>query len=153
MLVLFAVLIPMEFACGLLAYHTLSEIDSSLVRLLLLLNVVFLALFIHGSRRTAFCGTLLLATWIVPHQCVLGFRWWLVHQEAAEIVAYAEQVEDETGDYPRDLSGYTYRHTSIKPFVHYSYNRVPDTFSVNYYVGTPGTSHWYDGGLWKYHPD
>ena len=152
MLVLFAVLVPAEFGCGLLAYHTLGEILSGLVRLLLLLNLVFLAAFAVGSRRFAIIGILAVAVWIVPYHVTLGLRWWLIHQDATAIVDFAERTRIETGEFPLDLTAYEFRHPSIKRYIQYCHQ--PQTFRVSYHIGTTSTSHWYNHGEpWQYYPD
>ena len=152
MLVLLAVLVPVEFGCGLMAYHTLGEISEWLVRLLVLVNLVFLAAFAFGSRRLAIIGVLVLAICIVPYHVTLGLRWWLIHQEATAIIDFAEHTRIETGEFPSDLTAYKYRHSSIKRYIQYRHR--PQTFRVSYHVGTTSTSHWYDrGGQWQYYPD
>ena len=152
LLVLFAVVLPIEFGCGLLAFHTIGEIVSGLYRLLLLLNLVFLAVFVIGFRRSAFVTILLLAFCIVPYQVTLGIRWWLVHNEAVRVVEFATQAKSETGAFPVDLSAHRFRNTSVKQYVFYS--SESDRFRVSYYIGTPNTSHWCDnGGDWDYYPD
>ena len=151
-LVLLAVLVPIEFGCGLLAYHTIGEISGGLLRLLLLLNLAFLAAFALGSRRFAIIGILALAFCIVPYHVSLGVRWWLIHEDAAAIVEFAERTRIESGEFPIDLAAYEFRHASIKG--HISYRRRPQTFQVSYHIGTTSTSHWYDHGeQWQYYPD
>jgi len=151
-LMLLAVLVPIEFGCGLLAYHTIGEIAGWQFRLLLLLNLAFLAAFALGSRRFAILCILVLAVGIVPYSVMLGVRWWLIHQDAVAIVDFAERTRIETGEFPVDLTAYEFRHPSIEGYIHYRHER--QTFQVSYHIGTTSTSHWYDHGeQWQYYPD
>ena len=152
MLALLAVLVPVEFGCGLLAYHTLGEIPAAFVRMSVILNLVFVATFAMGSRRAAIIGILVFATWIVPYQLTLGSRWWLIHQESTAIIDFAERHRIEKGEFPIDLATYEFRHSSIKRHIRYRHESA--TFRVSYHIGTTGTSHWYDHGeQWEYYPD
>jgi hypothetical protein len=152
LLVLCSLLVPVEFACGLLAYHTLGEISGAMVRMSVLLNLSFLGAYAMGSRRIAMVGVLVLALCIVPYHTWLGIRWWLIHQEATAIVDFAERTKVATGKFPVDLTMHEYRHPSIKRYIRY--RPRSQTFRVRYHVGTTSTSHWYDhGGQWQYYPD
>ncbi|MEZ6098795.1 MAG: hypothetical protein R3E01_07485 [Pirellulaceae bacterium] len=152
LLVLLTVVLPIEFCCGLLAFHTIGEIVSAFYRLLLLLNVAFLVAFVVGLRRFAFVAILLLAFCMIPHQLTLAVRWWCVHNEAVRVAEFAKQTKNETGAFPIDLSAYRFRNTNAKQFI--SYRGASDSFLVSYYVGTPNTSHWCDNGKdWEYYPD
>ena len=149
---LFLILIPLEHACSVLAFHTIGEIASGLYRLFLTANVLFLIMFLLGWRRSSYAMILLLAIMLIPYQLGLGLTWWFVHGEANRIVEHVEQEKRETGTFPKDLSGYEFGHERVKPQIYYRPNE--DSFHVSYYIGTRSTSHWYDnGGSWMYYPD
>lgn len=151
LLALFTILIPLEFCSGILAYHTLGEIDSWIYRFMLLCNVGFLIAFILGYRRTAFVATVLLAALIIPYQTYLGIRWRFIHAEAVEIVNFVTQTQKEIGSYPTDLDNYSFRYPSVQRNI--AFRVENNSFQVFYTIGTKHTSHWYDDGRWNYYPD
>lgn len=147
-LLLAVVLLPIEYGCARLAYHTIGEIIAGLYVMLVLANVLPLALVMFAPRgaRTLL---ILLALVIIPYQLFLGVRWWRVHREAQRIVDYATAQKSATGTYPADLTGYTFRDGGVREFITYD-----GSTRVVYSVGTPGTSHWYEEGQgWLYYPD
>jgi hypothetical protein len=144
-----AVLVPAEFACARLAYHTIGEITAGTYMMIVLVNVIPLALVVMAPR-VAGAWIILLALLVIPYQLLLGVRWWRVHSEAQRMVDYLGAQKSATGNYPADLSGYTFRDGGICEFVRYE----GDGLHVWYSVGTPSTSHWYEEGEgWLYYPD
>jgi hypothetical protein len=152
---LFGTLVALEAVSAWLSWHTLGDIPSALYWLALALNVP-VACLAWFHRPAAALVSVALALAIVPYQFALGHRWLRVQAEAANVVAYAYEQKLATGQYPADLSGYTFRDPSARPFIQgYSAGpRVPGGFQVTYCVGTPSTSHWYSPATgWGYYPD
>ena len=150
--VLCFIAIPLETACGFLSFHTIGEMMSALLRLVVILNVFFLFLFALNARRLAATAVLLLALLIIPYHFCLGVGWWMIHNESCRIVEYANKTHQETGAYPADLENYSYQNGSVESFIRY--RRTQEGYTVFYSVGTPNTSHWStNGGPWCYYPD
>jgi hypothetical protein len=147
-LILMAVLVPVEYACARLAYHTIGEVISAAYVMLVLANIVPLA-FVIPAPRVARVLLILLALLIIPYQLFLGVRWWRVHREAQRIVEHAQNHKAGTGGYPADLSGYVFRDPGVQEFISYDGGT-----NVMYSVGSSGTLHWYDEDEgWLYYPD
>ena len=88
---------------------------------------------------------------------LLSCRWYVVHRETVRVANYVEAYGRESGDYPRDLSGYEPRSERALNFIHYSHRdlrREPQGY-LSYHVGTQSTSHEYvfKDGTWFYYPD
>jgi hypothetical protein len=147
-LLLGALLVPIEYGFARLAYHTIGEIVAGMYVMLVLFNVLPLALVIRAPR-VARILLILLALLIIPYQAWLGVRWWRVHREAQRIVDFATAQKRATGAYPADLNGYAFRDAGVRALI--TYDGGTD---VSYSVGTPSTSHWYEEGQgWLYYPD
>lgn len=142
-ILLAALLIPLEWGCAALAHHTIGEITSAGYYMLIFLNSIPLLVF-FASRRLAVIGLLTIATLIVPYQLFLGVRWWRVHREAERIVVHLQSGAPG--------STYIFRDSGIRPFINIrAPGGKPD---VDYWIGTPSTSHWYDPALgWCYYAD
>lgn len=146
-----------EWTAATLAYHTIGEIISGLLILLIGLNLIPLTLHVARQPRAAWATLALVALLLVPYQVVLGARWLALHAEAEQIVAHAEQMRRETGSYPTNLAGYTFQNGSLRPyFTLYNPQDGSDSeFLLSYSIGTPSTSHSYVAktGTWFYYPD
>ena len=96
----------------------------------------------------------LIALIIVPYQFYLGGKLLHLKEEAANITAYLFEERIENGAYPQDLSGYTFTFPQLKNHFRYQPGSN-DQFDLDYYVGTPNTSHYYSSELqkWEYYPD
>lgn len=145
----------LELAAAALAYHTIGEIDMAIVWLMAgWLNLPAAILYAFGLRRLAIGSLALVALLIVSPQVYLGVRWARVHAEALAIIDYLESVEDRSGRYPADLSGYRFHRPSVARLVHYTAPGASGEYSIAYNVGTWTTAHSYspaDG--WFYYPD
>ncbi|MGI5836543.1 MAG: hypothetical protein ACOX87_08645 [Chloroflexota bacterium] len=144
-----------ELAAAWLAYYTIGEIVSGMLFIALGLNVVPIALYALRRPVTAVLAALVLFAAIVPYQAVLGHRLLALNDEAGRVVAYLYETRFRTGEYPHDLTGYTFRDAGLQPyFQEYRRDAESGGFRLNWYVGTPSTSHSYtprDG--WGYYPD
>jgi len=152
---LMALLVPVEVMCAQAAFETIGDITSYLYWVLVIVGNCVVILTAVGSRTLAGTLALLLGLAIIPYQIALVRRHARVQTEAARIVAYAYETKVQTGEYPQDLSGYTYRDPKMSRFIQ-RYEASPESggFRVVYRVGTETTSHWYspkDG--WLYYPD
>ena len=153
-LVLLVLIVPLEYACARLSFHTLGEIAEGLYLFAVLLNLVFVFIFAVGCRRLAMVCVILLAAWIVPYQARLGHRWWLIQHECARIIDFVNEAKSETGEIPKNLRDYQFRNRLTRKYIRYGSNRNGASFQVTYHVGTRNTSHWFvDGQGWNYYPD
>lgn len=153
---LLATLAGAEIACARVAYWTICEITSRFILFAVIAgNVVVIVFALARFPRAAGVAAVVLGLLVIPYQLYLGHRLLSVQREADAIVVWAQEQKLKTGRYPADLSGYSWRNPSAKPFIQ-DY-RLPDPsgeFQLLFFVGTRGTSHWYtpsDG--WSYYPD
>lgn len=151
---LMIVLVPVEWLCARLAYSTLGAITSHLYELAVVGINLVVVLVATRSRLAAATLAMVIALLIIPYQFVLGDRLLRVQAEAAGIVAYAYEYRVETGEFPADLDGYTFRDRAMAPFVQ-SYERSDELgFFLRYRVGTVNTSHLYSPAYgWGYDSD
>ncbi|MGI5918002.1 MAG: hypothetical protein ACOX9A_16320 [Anaerolineae bacterium] len=152
---LMVVLVSVEWLCARLAYWTLGEVTSFIYKLAVVgLNLVVI---IVAARNRPVASTLamMVALLIIPYQMMLGDRLLRVRAEAAGIVAYAYEYRIETGGFPTDLRGYTFRDRAMEPFIqHYERRDEQGGFFLGYRVGTVNTSHSYSPAYgWSYYPD
>lgn len=151
------VLIPAEFCCAALAYHTVGEVYSAgmMIGLVFVANAfVMLTCLLKRPRITAVL-LLLIAVLIVPDQLRLGVRLLMLNAEAGGIIRHVEQVRRDTQSHPATLAAYTYQFPSNRRHVQ-SYRPSPRDggYIFYWYVGTPTASHWYSPkGGWGYYPD
>lgn len=147
-------LLVLEIFCAKLAFETLGEIDSGAYFLLVALNVIPLVLLVLKKTQFAMGLILLIGLLIIPYQLYLGHKLISLKEEAANITAYVYETKFSSPAFPKDLSGYTFSFPKLQK--HFNYILQSDgTFHLNYYVGTPATSHFYhsDTKKWDYYPD
>lgn len=145
--------ILLERFCAELAFHTLGGIIHEMYHFAVWLNVIPMILYAVKFRRVAVTITLALALLITPYQLFLGCRLVQLQKEAQDIVHYAYETKAQTGSYPKDLSGYEFKNPHLEKHVQRYESRV-NSFKLVYFVGTRGTSHWYDSeDGWHYYPD
>lgn len=153
---LILVLALLEAACVTIAYHTLGEIPRFLYGLIVAAGNLGILLLAWRNRWAAAFAALLLALAIVPYQTVLAVRLCRVQAEAAHIVAYAYEQRLQAGQFPADLTGYTFGDAAMRPFIQ-GYQRDAAAcggFCLFYRVGTESTSHSYSPrNGWGYYPD
>lgn len=145
----------LEILCAQLAFETISEIESGLYYILVLGNILPAVLLMTRKREhLAATAILVIALAIIPYQLYLGQRLLGLKEEAANMTAHIYEYRLHNQDFPQDLSGYTYQDQRLQKF--FSYDKEgAGTFSLQYYVSTPDTSHYYRSELksWNYYPD
>lgn len=149
------IIVPVEVFCGLLAYETIGEVTMGLYIMTIIVFNGLLCALAFRSRTAAMIGVLVVALLIIPYQIVLADRLLRVQAEVTRIVAYAYETRAATDTFPTDLSAYTYTDTAMQPFLQeYTLSEDGNRFLIRYYVGSEGTSHWYDSFTsWGYYPD
>ncbi len=152
---LVAVAVAAELAGAWIAYHTIGAVMSQLLFFVAGLNLVPIVL--HAARKPylAVLAVLALFVVIVPYQALLGHRLLVLQDEAGGVVSYLYDARLRTSEYPADLSGYSFRDPSLRPFFQ-EYRRDADLggFGLYWYVGTPNSSHSYTPRQgWGYYPD
>lgn len=154
-LLLWAVLVALEVISVWLVYDNVSAVAQYLYILIVAASALICLGLTARSRLWAGLLALAVALLIVPAQFNLFYRYHRIQSEVALIAGYVYAERAETGNFPVDLSGYTYTDPRLAPYIqNYGVSDVGDTFRVYFYVSSPGTSHWYasDTG-WGYYPD
>ncbi len=151
-LLLLIILIPLEIMSGFLAYETIGAIVSAIYFATIITVNLIAAIIAFRFRTLAMMIIIVTAVAIIPYQIALGQRMMNLERETTYIVTYAYEKKLQNGAFPKDLSGYTFQNPEISKFI--SYSAKPDRFRVEYFVGTPTTSHSYDSQIgWSYYPD
>lgn len=142
--------ILLEKFCANLAENNWGWVEFMFYHFAVWLNIIPVILYLVKLKKTAIVFILILAFLVVPYQLYVGYQSIQIHKEAQAIVDYAFERKSQTGEYPEDLSGYTFKKEYLKKNI-YGYN---DNFHVSYYVGTPSTNHYYypETG-WGYYDD
>jgi hypothetical protein len=150
---LLAIIVSLEIISAFLAFQTMGEVFRILYFAAIALNGIFIVLaFRHPNA--AVIGVIGLALLIVPYQFWLTVRLWQLQNEAAAIVTYVYEEKVENGAYPATLTGYHFRNEALAPHFRYRMDSPECAFYVDYYVGSPTTSHSYCASQgWSYYPD
>jgi hypothetical protein len=150
---LLVIFVSLEIISAFLAFQTLGEVFRALYFAAIGLNVIFIVLaFRHPNA--ALIGVIALALLIVPYQFWLTVRLWQLQNEAAAIVTYVYEDKVENGEYPATLTDYPFRNEALAPHFRYRTDLPDCAFYVDYYVGSPTTSHSYCASQgWGYYPD
>jgi len=138
-LLLIAELLAIAFS-----YYTLGDITSKLFFFLAVcLNLIPVLMWSLQRSNTALIIATIIAAIIVSYQVILGIRWFRLHQEASQIVAYAHQIKQETGTYPKNLTAYTFQDSGWQTHFNYSTTAACEDFCLRYYIGSPNTGYHY----------
>lgn len=145
--------ILLERFCAELAFHTIGEVVSGLYYFATWPNIIPILLYSVEFRKTALAIILAIALLIIPYNLFLGYRFIQLQKETKAIVEYVYEMKAQTGSYPKDLSGYEFKNPHLEKHIQ-RYDIRGNEFTLSYYVGTTGTSHWYDSkDGWHYYPD
>lgn len=148
-------LLPVEIAASLFAYETFGEFFVPLALMAALLFNCLAALMYSYSFYPGAVFALTFGILFVGYQAVLGARLYFLNLEAHHIVHWAYSIKEKTGSFPKDLTGYDLRYPPYQEYLQGYESDGEEYMSVYYYVGTQGTSHYYDTqrGGWGYYPD
>jgi hypothetical protein len=150
------ILLPLEIAACLFAYETFGEVDVALAFFVsLFFNLLANWVCYYISFSSGIFIALSFGILFVSYQAVLGVRLYFLNLEAHNIVSWAYSEKEKTGSFPKDLTGYVLLYPSYQEYLQGYDTDGADHMSVYYYVGTEGTSHYYDTqrGGWGYYPD
>lgn len=140
-LIILSSAIILEKVSAELAYHNLGGIYSATFYLAIWLNIIPMLLYAFKLRNTAIVAVFTLVLLLVPYQLYLGYQYIQLQNEAQSIVDYVTQEKYQTGKFPEDISGYTFRKAYLKEHFHYRRSKGHQTddivFSFHYYIGTP----------------
>jgi hypothetical protein len=153
--IIWVILLSLEIAACLFVYETIGEVTVVLAFLMtLLFNVLAVSIYFASSQTGIFVA-LSFGILFVGHQAVLGVRLYFLNLEAQNIVSWAYSEKEKTGSFPKNLTGYVLLYPSYQEYLQGYDTDGADHMSVYYYVGTEGTSHYYDTrrGGWGYYPD
>ncbi|HQY92455.1 hypothetical protein [Caldilinea sp.] len=150
---LLSIIVGLEIVSAFLAFYTLGEVFRTLYFAAIALNVIFIALALRYPNA-AVVGIFILALLIIPYQFWLTVRLWHLQNEAAAIVTYAYEEKLASGEYPVSLIDYNFHNEALAPYFRYRTDSPECAFYVDYYVGSPTTSHSYCASQgWSYYPD
>jgi len=157
-----AVLIPLEVLAAFLADYTLIGVASMFPLLLLWANLIPVGLQLskrESAQLAPWILMVLIGVSILPRQAWLGVKLLKLEYEAKRIIAYSYEYKLQTGTFPADLSGYSWRYSSLSnhfgyqghgtddkftyPFKDDPQYDASDKFSIRYYVGNKDTAYWY----------
>ena len=147
-------LIALEVFCAKLAFETLGEITSGLYMGIVILNIIPIILLTQKKTTLANILFLIIALVVIPWQVCLAKKLTSLKEEAANITAYAYEQRVQSGNFPKDLSGYTFSFPKLQK--HFTYIKESNgQFKILYFVGTESTSHFYysEHQRWSYYPD
>ena len=145
--------ILLERFCAELAFHTIGEVVCVLYYFAIWSNIIPILLYAVDFRKIALVIILAIALLIIPYNLFLGYRFIQLQKEAKSIVEYVYEIKAQTGSYPKDISGYEFKNPQLEKHIQ-RYDIRGNEFTLSYYVGTTGTSHWYNSaGGWDYYPD
>ena len=145
--------ILLERFCAGLAFHAIGEVVSALYHIFICLNIIPIILYAVKFRKTAVVIISVIALLLIRKQLPLGYRFIQLQDEAHTIVEYVYETKAQTGSYPKDLLGYEFKNPHLEKHIQ-RYEPRDDSFELVYFVGTRGTSHWYDSkNGWHYYPD
>ncbi|PIR03970.1 MAG: hypothetical protein COV59_02185 [Candidatus Magasanikbacteria bacterium CG11_big_fil_rev_8_21_14_0_20_39_34] len=147
--------VTIEIFCAKLAFETLAEITSGLYFFVIAINIVPIVLILFNKQKHVAMGIIAVIGFIIiPYQLYLGNKLINIKEEAANITAYVYAQKVDNGMYPKDISGYTFTFPELKKNFNYNQESL-EQFTLYYYVGNEGTSHFYnsDTKKWGYYPD
>lgn len=148
-------LIVIEIFCGKFAFETLGEITSAVYFFIIAINIIPIFLLILNKQKNLAIGIVLLIDLIIiPYQLYLGVKLVSLKEEAANLTAYLYEQKIDNNIYPKDITGYEFTFPELKKNFNYTQESA-NQFTLYYYVGTEGTTHFYnsDTKKWGYYPD
>jgi hypothetical protein len=151
-LVIMTILIVAEGVAAHLAYFTAGDVESFIIHISIYFNVLFLGMF-AAFPRGAYTLMLLLAAAILPGQVSLGSEWRRLDDEANSAIIYLDRYQSQTAGYPRDLSGYPFKHPNLARKITYAMD-PNQGYVVSYRTGSSNIRHKYSPNQgWHYYPD
>ena len=151
---LFLLAIPVEIFCTYIAYYTDGDLIVGVWSTLILLNFIFIAIAFKYQTVAAILSSAL-ALLLIPEIFCSCVRYIHIQDEAARIVTYAYEYKLETGNFPRDLSGYTFKYPSLKKHISkYEVDPEEGGIFLAYWINNSTAFHWYSSNRgWGYYPD
>jgi hypothetical protein len=149
------VLLPLEIVACLFVYETIGEVAVALALIYsIFFNLLALGIY-HSSFYTGTFIALSFGILLVGYQAVLGVRLYFLNLEAQNIVEWAHKEKERIGEFPKDLAGYEFLYPTYQQYIQGYSSDEKGNMYLAYYVGTEGTSHYYDTkrGGWGYYPD
>jgi hypothetical protein len=150
--------LPIQFSAAYFTFETIGEVTCGIVVVMTIcFNIIALPIFFRWFYPGIICVLVSLSygAILVGYQAHLGVRMYFVRSEARSIVSWAYAEHEQTGKFPKDLTGYVVRYPSYQGYLQGYHSNGEEQMSVSYYVGTPNTSHYYstEQNGWGYYPD
>ena len=135
------------------AYYTLGEVKQFFYILIFGLNIIPLVFYHFKLKRISLIIAFTIGLYLIPYQSFLFVKWYELKKEASMIVEYIYDYQKDNGEFPENIVQYEFENHNL--MANFSYNTKAKGFSLQYYVGTKGTNHFYYGtiGKWEYYPD
>lgn len=91
---------------------------------------------------------------IIPNQIILLKKWSDLKKEAVEIHKFIYTYKDVNNEFPKNILQYEFKNKKLTKYFSYR-NNDKVGFGLQYYIGTKGTTHYYNhnSGKWAYYPD
>ena len=154
---IFIIGIVFQVVAAWLSYENYGASYSSLLWIIMVAtNLVLIALFSNKLRNILFALWVLLFVGIVPQQFYTEYKRMRIKDESNSILAYLENKKEQTGVFPKNLSGYEYQDVTTKNYIVYE-NKGNADYQLRYHTGAPASAmHFYnykDGGGWQFCDD
>lgn len=152
-LVFFTLLLLEIIACY-YSYFTLGEVRQIGYIFIFFLNVIPIVLYFLRLKIVSLFLALIIGFLLIPNQISLLVKWNDLKTESSQIIKYIYQYEESNKRFPVNILDYQFENKKL--IDHFSYHHIDTTnFSLYYFVGTKGTTHFYfhNVGKWDYYPD
>ncbi|WP_159951834.1 hypothetical protein [Polaribacter septentrionalilitoris] len=135
------------------AYYTLGEVKQFFCILIFGLNIIPLVFYLFKLKRISLIIAFTIGLYLIPYQSFLFVKWYELKKEASMIVEYIYDNQKDTGEFPKDIVQYEFENRNL--MANFSYNTKAKGFGLHYYIGTEGTTYFYNNnvGKWEYYPD
>jgi hypothetical protein len=133
---LFAGVVIIEVICANLSYYGLGWLGRIVMMLAVGQNFFVPVFYWRGLRNAALVVAVVIAILVIPYNLLLGQRLLALQDEANHVVAYINQVKEETGVYPSNLYEYRYKNWYLWGFFRIytpqQYPTMEQPFGVGY---------------------
>lgn len=155
-LLLLAISAVVVGSIGLLQYNVLyteGEVMQGLFTLLVFLTLGSVLIGFY-RRIVAVWVIVLLGGSVLLWQSYQTRKWVMIHEDIVSLVRFAEDSKTDTGRYPANLEGYTFKRQWVKSHIYSFGPNEADEFGITYFMNDPGTSYWYSSKTgFGYYPD
>lgn len=153
LLITTAVIVGPLYLIGYGVIYTEGEVMQGLFYFLVCLTAGSALLGFYRRRIAIWC-VVVVGGFLLLWQTYQIRRWGMMHEDVIAIVQYSEDVAKKTGNYPINLSGYTFKHEWVKSHIHGYGTDNENGFRFTYFLNDLGVGYWYSEKTgFGYHPD